>query len=82
MVEYNTSKALLTLTDVNTIMVDKVDNFCINKNDGLFEAIPMKLHLCTLICLLLYCNSISRNMYGSLDEGDVMGIRKTQFLTY
>jgi hypothetical protein len=82
MVEYITNKAWLTLTDVTMIMVDEVDNSRINKKDGSFEAKPMKLHLRKLQCFLLFYDSKSRKMYGPLDEEDVMGIWKSQFLTY
>jgi hypothetical protein len=81
-VEYITKEAWSTLTDVTTIMVDKVDSFRINKKDGSFDAKPMKLHLRKLQCFLLFYNSKSRDMYGPLDEEDVLGIRKTQFHMY
>jgi hypothetical protein len=70
MVEYITNKAWLTLTDVTTMMLDKVANFCINKKDRLFEAKPMKLHLCKLWCFLLFYKIKSCTMYGRLDEED------------
>jgi hypothetical protein len=73
-VEYITNKAWSTLNDVTKIMIDKDDNVCINKRDGLFEAKPMKLHLCKLQCCLIFYNSKSCNMYGPLDEEDVIGI--------
>jgi hypothetical protein len=81
-VEYITNKAWSTLTEVATIMVNEVDNFCINKKDGLFDAKPMKLHLYKLQCFLLFYGSKSRNMLGALDEEDILRIQKTQFLTY
>jgi hypothetical protein len=37
-VGYITNEAWSTLTDVTTIMVDKVDSFRINKKDGSFDA--------------------------------------------
>jgi hypothetical protein len=49
MVEYITNKAWSMMTDVTAIMVDKVDNFHINKKDKWFDAKPMKLHLCKLL---------------------------------
>jgi hypothetical protein len=82
MVEYITNKACFKLTGVTTIMVDEFDNLCINKKDRSFEAKPMKLHLCKLQCFLLLFDSKSRNMFGPLDEEDIFGIQKIQFLTY
>jgi hypothetical protein len=57
MVEYITNNTWSILMDVTTIMVDKVDNFCIDKMDRLFEAKLMILHLCKLQCFLLFHNS-------------------------
>jgi hypothetical protein len=82
MVEYITNEAWLTLTNVTTIMVDKVDNFRINKKDRSFKSKPMKLHLHKLQCILLFYDSKSCDMFGPLDEEDVLKIRETQFPTY
>jgi hypothetical protein len=82
MVGYITNEAWSMLRDVTTIMVDEVDNFRINKKDRLFEARPMKLHLCKLQCFILFYDGKSRNMFGPFYEEDVLGIRKTHFLTY
>jgi hypothetical protein len=48
----------------------------INKKDGLFEAKPMKIHLQKLQRFLLFYDSKSRDMYGPIDEEDVIGIQK------
>jgi hypothetical protein len=73
-VECNTNKAWLTLTNVTTITVDKVEKFCINNKDRLFEAKSMKLHLHKLQCFLISYNSKTFNMYRPLDEDNLMGI--------
>jgi hypothetical protein len=63
----------------HTIQLDEFNNFHIVKKDGKFLAKPLKHHLCTF---LLYYKRKSREIYGPLDEYDVLSIRKSDFQTY
>jgi hypothetical protein len=82
MVEYIASKEWAKLHHITTIHLDKVNDFHSVKKDGSFLAKPLKHHLCTFPCFLLYYKRKSREIYGPLDEYNVLSIQKSDFQAY
>jgi hypothetical protein len=73
-VEYIASQEWAKLHHITTIQLDKVNEFHIVKKDRKFLAKPLKHQLRTFQCSLLYYTRKSREIYGPLDEYNVLSI--------
>jgi hypothetical protein len=82
MVEHIASQEWAKLHHITMIQLDEVNKFYIVKKNGKFLTKPLKHYVCTFQCLLLYYKRKSREIYGPLDEYNVLSIQKSDFQTY
>jgi hypothetical protein len=67
---------------VTSIGVNEVKDFHTVRNDGNYDANPMKIHLCMFKAFLMFYTRKCHELSTTLDEHDVMDFTNTQFKEY